>query len=92
VTTRRDQKLPAAMAQKYKSEGGTLLSRATGVLAILAGILPAAGLCTASPQPNNLVPSILRPHSRPADTIVHLSRFVLAITTLIFLVVSTLLT
>jgi cytochrome c oxidase subunit II len=38
------------------------------------------------------VPSIFRTHSTPADSIVHLSRFVLAITALIFLVVSVLLT
>jgi cytochrome c oxidase subunit II len=92
VTTYPDKELQAARAKKYKSQWRTVLSRATGVLVILAGILLAAGLCTASPQPDNPIPSIFKPHSTPADSIVHLSRFVLAITALIFLVVSTLLT
>jgi cytochrome c oxidase subunit 2 len=69
-----------------------ILSRAAGVLVIVAGILFAAGLCAASPHPDNPVPSIFEPHSTPADSIVQLSRFVLSITALIFLVVATLLT
>ena len=92
MTTHRDMELPAALAKKHKPEWRTVLSRATGALVILAGILLAAGLCTASPQPDHPVPSIFEPHSTPADSIVHLSWFVLAITALIFLVVSTLLT
>jgi len=62
------------------------------VLVILAGILLAAGLCAASPQTANPVPSIFEPHSTPAESIFHLSLFVLSITALIFLVVATLLT
>src|SRR5271169_2315032 len=68
------------------------LSRLAGVLLLLAGILLAAGLCAASPPIDNPVPSILAPQSTPADSIYHLSYFVLAITTVIFLVVFTLLT
>jgi len=63
-----------------------------GVLALLAGILLAAGLCAASPPTDNPVPSIFAPQSTPADSIYHLSYFVLAITAVIFLVVFTLLT
>jgi cytochrome c oxidase subunit 2 len=92
VTTNRYMELQAALAKRYKPEWRTLLSRATGVLVILAGILLAASLCTASSQLDNPVPNIFQPHSTPADSIVHFSRFVLAITALIFLVVSTLLT
>jgi len=78
------------MAKKYTGEWGAVIGRVTGVLVILGGILLAAGLCTASEGPNT-VPSIFQPHSTPADSILHLSRFVLAITGLIFLVVATLL-
>jgi len=52
--------------------------------------LLAAGLCTAAPQDNS-VPSIFDSHSTPADSIRHLSHFVLGITGLIFLVVFSLL-
>jgi len=67
------------------------LSRLAGVLVLLAGILLAAGLCTATPPGDNPVPSIFAPQSTPADSIYHLSYFVLAITAVIFLVVFTLL-
>jgi cytochrome c oxidase subunit II len=92
VTKHPGEALHGPMASKHKIGWGAVLSRAVGVLVMLAGILLAASLCTASPQLNNSVPSIFRTHSTPADSIVHLSRFVLAITALIFLVVFTLLT
>ena len=57
---------------------------------VLAGILLAAGLCAASSH-DNPVPSIFDPHSTPAETIRHLSRFVLSVTAVIFLVVFSLL-
>src|SRR6201993_2630285 len=69
----------------------TLISRVAGVALLLAGVLLAAGLCTASPQDNS-VPSIFDPHSTPADSIRHLSFFVLGVTGLIFFVVFSLLT
>jgi cytochrome c oxidase subunit 2 len=62
-----------------------------GILVLLARILLAAGLCTASPRADNSVPSIFDPHSTPAESIRHLSYFVLTITGLIFLVVFSLL-
>jgi len=80
------------MARKVKLEGGTVIRREAGVLIILVGILLAAGLCNAGPGPNNPIPSIFEPHSTPADSILHLSNFVLGITGLIFVVVFTLLT
>ena len=73
-------------------EWGIVIRRATGILVLLAGILLAAGLCTARPRNDNPVPNIFQPHSTPADAIRHLSFFVLAITGLIFLVVCSLLT
>ena len=63
--------------------------RTAGILLLLLGLLLAAGLCMAStPSDNpNPIPNIFDPHSTPADSIFHLSLFVLIITGLIFLVV-----
>jgi cytochrome c oxidase subunit 2 len=75
----------------HKTDWRVVVGRATGILVLLAGILFAAGLCNASPSDDNAVPSIFRPHSTPAESIYHLSVFVLAITAVIFLVVFSLL-
>src|ERR1700687_2819658 len=72
------------------SDWAAIISRATGVALLLAGVLLAAGLCVAAPQAN-AVPSIFDSHSTPADSIRHLSFFVLSVTGLIFLVVFSLL-
>jgi cytochrome c oxidase subunit II len=72
------------------SDWPVIISRVTGVALLLAGVLLAAGLCIAAPQVNP-VPSIFDPHSTPADSIRHLSFFVLTVTGLIFLVVFSLL-
>jgi len=69
-----------------------IIGRAAGVVVLLAGILMAAGLCIATPGSDHPVSSIFDPHSTPADSIYHLSNFVLAITAVIFVVVFTLLT
>jgi len=71
----------------WKSVAG----RATGVLVLLAGVLLAAGLCLAGSPKANSIPSIFDPHSTPAESIRHLSFFVLTITGLIFAVVFSLL-
>jgi cytochrome c oxidase subunit 2 len=63
-----------------------------GLITLLAAILLAAALCAASEPQANSIPSIFEPRSTPADSIRHLSLFVLSITGLIFLVVSSLLT
>src|ERR1700692_71609 len=73
-----------------KAEWSPISSRATAVALLLAGVLLAAGLCTATPQDNS-VPSIFDSHSTPADSIRHLSLFVLSVTGLIFIVVFSLL-
>jgi hypothetical protein len=70
-----------------KADWPAIISRAIGVALLLAGVLLAAELCVASPQDNS-VPNIFDPHSTPADSIRHLSFFVLSVTGLIFLVVS----
>jgi cytochrome c oxidase subunit 2 len=80
-----------AIAKKYTGKWGTVIGRGAGVLVIVAGILLAASLCAAASHADNQVPSIFEPHSTPAESIYHLSRFVLAITGLIFLVVFSLL-
>jgi cytochrome c oxidase subunit 2 len=69
-----------------KADWPTIISRVTAVALLLAGVLLAAGLCIASPQDNS-VTSIFDSHSTPADSIRHLSLFVLGVTGLIFLVV-----
>ena len=73
-----------------KADWPAIISRAIGVALLLAGVLLAAGLCVASPR-DNCVPNIFDPHSTPADSIRHLSFFVLSVTGLIFLVVFSLL-
>jgi cytochrome c oxidase subunit 2 len=75
---------------KHKADWLTIISRATGVAILVAGVLLAAGLCTATPQSNS-VPSIFDSRSTPANSIRHLSFFVLGVTGLIFLVVFSLL-
>jgi cytochrome c oxidase subunit II len=71
----------------HRGDWGTAVGRAAGILVLLTAILLAAGLCTATPPSDNSVPSIFEPRSSPAESIYHLSHFVLAITGLIFLVV-----
>src|ERR1700688_2581560 len=64
-----------------------IASRAAGILVLIVGVLLAASLCGASTPADHPVPSIFDPHSTPAESIRHLSFFVLGITGLIFLVV-----
>jgi cytochrome c oxidase subunit 2 len=92
LTTRGEKEAQSAMAEKHKAEWRVVLGRAMGIVVLLTGILFAAGLCAATPKPDNPIPSIFEPQSTPADSILHLSRFVLSITALIFLVVAALLT
>jgi cytochrome c oxidase subunit 2 len=79
------------MAEKHKTEWPVLVGRATGILVLVGWILLAASLCNATTPSENAVPNIFDPRSTPAESIYHLSRFVLAITGLIFLVVFSLL-
>ena len=74
-----------------KADWRATVSRAVGILVLLAGVLLAANLCVASPQADHSVPSIFDAHSTPAESIRHLSHFVLGITGLIFLIVFSLL-
>jgi cytochrome c oxidase subunit 2 len=67
------------------------VSRALGILVLLAGVLLGATLCVASSPADHSVPSIFDAHSTPAESIRHLSQFVLGVTGLIFLIVFSLL-
>jgi cytochrome c oxidase subunit II len=78
------------IATMHKAGWPAIISRVAGVALLLAGVLLAAGLCTASPHGNS-VPSIFDPRSTPAESIHHLSHFVLGVTGVIFLVVFSLL-
>ncbi len=75
----------------HRADPGVVVGRVVGVFLLLAGIVLAAGLCNATQPPANPVPNIFEPHSTPADSIDHLSRFVLIITGMIFIVVFSLL-
>jgi hypothetical protein len=76
---------PKIIATMHKTDWPAITSRVAGVLVLLVGILLAAGLCVASPH-DNPVPSIFEPRSTNAESLYHLSNFVLAITGVIFVV------
>jgi cytochrome c oxidase subunit 2 len=75
----------------HKADWRKIASRAAGVVVLLVGVLFAAGLCSATTPHDNPIPTLFEPHSTPAESIQHLSHFVLVITGLIFLVVFSLL-
>jgi cytochrome c oxidase subunit II len=76
----------------YKLRFRAILGPALGVITLLGGMLLAAALCNAAEPQAKAVPSIFDPRSTPAESIRHLSFFVLSVTGLIFAVVFTLLT
>lgn len=78
------------IATMHNADWAAIISRVAGVVVLLVAVLLAAELCTASPH-DNPIPSIFEPHSTPAESIRHLSHFVLGVTGLIFLVVFSLL-
>src|SRR5215470_16435328 len=79
------------IATMHNADRAAIISRVAGVVVLLVAVLLAAKLCTASPH-DNPIPSIFEPHSTPAESIRHLSHFVLTVTGLVFLVVFSLLT
>jgi heme/copper-type cytochrome/quinol oxidase subunit 2 len=78
------------VARMHKAAWSAIIARVVGAGVLVAGVLLAAGLCMASPH-DNPVPSIFEPHSTPAESIRHLSHFVLGVTGVISLVVFSLL-
>ena len=73
----------------HKEDRGASVGRVVGLFVLLIGVLFAAALCNASARSDNPVPTItiFETHSTPAESIYHLSPFVLAITGMIFLAV-----
>jgi len=78
------------IATMHKADWPAIISRVASVVVLIVAVLLAAGLCMARPHDNS-VPSIFDPHSTPAESIRHLSHFVLGVTGVIFLVVFSLL-
>jgi cytochrome c oxidase subunit 2 len=74
----------------YKTDWPAIFARVAGAGVLVAGVFLAAGLCMASPHDNS-VPNIFDAHATPAESIRHLSHFVLGVTGVIFLVVFSLL-
>jgi cytochrome c oxidase subunit 2 len=72
---------------KFSQKTRGLVSKVARIAILLAGFLLAAELCGAAPADPSQIPSIFRPDSTPADSIFRLSRLVLTITGLIFVVV-----
>ena len=71
-----------------KVDWRAITSSGVGVLVLLAAVLLAASLCGAGTPADHPVPIIFDSHSAPAESIRHLSHFVLGFTGVIFLVVS----
>src|SRR6202521_5420248 len=69
----------------HEHEWARIVGLVAGVLILLAAMSLAANLCSAASGP--AIPSIFKPESTPADSIYHLSIFVLAITGVIFVIV-----
>src|SRR6266853_3959705 len=69
----------------HEHEWARVAGAVAGVLILLAALFLAASLCSAGSGP--AIPSIFKPESTPADSIYHLSIFVLAITGVIFVIV-----
>jgi cytochrome c oxidase subunit 2 len=69
---------------------GKIAGTVAGILILLASLLLATSLCAANAATGPAIPSIFKPESTPADSIYHLSIFVLAVTGVIFAIVFTL--
>ena len=91
MTSHSYKQAHSVTTKNLRIEWGVVLSRAIGILVLVAGILFAAGLCSASAPGDNRVPSIFDPRSTNAESLYHLSNFVFAVTGLIFVVVFSLL-
>ncbi len=68
-----------------------LSRKIAGVALLLAGCLPASSLCYGAPGNTPQNPNMFRPQSTPADSILHISYFVLILTGIIFVIVGSML-
>ena len=76
---------------KRSQQAHVPIHKLAGIAVLLAGVLLVATLCFGAPADPSQIPNIFRPQSTPANSILHLSALVLAITALIFVVVFSLL-
>ena len=76
---------------KRSQQAHVPVHKLAGIAVLLAGVLLVATLCFGAPADPSQIPNIFRPQSTPANSILHLSALVLAITALIFVVVFSLL-
>lgn len=76
---------------KRSRQAHASVHKLAGIAVLLAGVLLMATLCFGAPADPSQIPNIFRPQSTPANSILHLSALVLAITGLIFVVVFSLL-
>lgn len=80
------------LAMKSLQNSHDFVRKLLGVAVLLVGFLLAAKLCLgATPADPSQAPSIFNPESTPADSVLHLSKFVLSVTGAIFAVVFSLL-
>src|ERR1700726_2364833 len=75
----------------HNANPSALVGRLARPLVLFCAFFLAATFCAGSQSADNPIPSIFETHSTPADSIRHLSFFVLIVTGLIFLVVFSLL-
>jgi cytochrome c oxidase subunit II len=76
---------------KRSQQAHVPIHKLAGIAVLLVGVLLVATLCFGAPADPSQIPNIFRPQSTPANSILHLSALVLAITALIFVVVFSLL-
>src|SRR5262249_12957554 len=74
----------------HEANPRAIVGRLAGVIVLLVGVLLAAGLCMAAPR-DKPVPRIFEPHSTPAESIRHLSHYVLGVNGMLILIVFSLL-
>jgi cytochrome c oxidase subunit II len=79
------------LREDHKVDWRAVLLRAAGLAVLVVGILLAAKLCVANEPTPHPIPNIFDPRSTPAESIMKVSYFVLAITAVIFVAVFSLL-
>src|SRR5580692_10359499 len=83
----RRRRLASSKQMKCSEQTRSRASNILGIAFLLAGFLIAATVCAADPAGPSQIPNIFKPDSTPADSIFRLSKLVLVITSIIFVVV-----